>query len=175
VSKENKAQIIEELRKDFTKSNVVILTDYRGLATPQMTTLRRRLQESDSEYKVVKNTLARIALERDGVNDEVTRSFEGPTAIALGYGDIAAPARILIDYIRESQASLSIRGGFLKNRLITAEEVKTLATLPSREILLAKVLGQMQSPIVGLLGCLTSPIRGIMGVLQARINQLEGE
>ena len=174
MSKENKAQIIEELQKDFTKSNVVILTDYRGLATPQMTTLRRRLQESNSEYKVVKNTLARIALERNGGND-VASSFEGPTAIALGYGDITAPARILIDYIRESQASLSIRGGFLKNKLITAEQVTTLATLPSREILLAKVLGQMQSPIVGLLGCLTSPIRGIMGVLQARINQLEGE
>ncbi|MDO8686971.1 MAG: 50S ribosomal protein L10 [Dehalococcoidales bacterium] len=174
MSKEKKAQIIEELQEDFTKSNVVILTDYRGLATPQMTTLRRRLQESNSEYKVVKNTLARIALERDGGNDAAT-SFEGPTAIVMGYGDITAPARILIDYIRESQASLSIRGGFLKNRLITAEEVKTLATLPSREILLAKVLGQMQSPIVGLLGCLTSPIRGIMGVLQARINQLEGE
>jgi len=95
VSKEKKAQIIEELQGDFTKSNVVILTDYRGLATPEMTTLRRRLQESDSEYKVVKNTLARIALERDGGND-VAGSFEGPTAIALGYGDITAPARILI-------------------------------------------------------------------------------
>lgn len=174
MSKEKKAQIIEELQEDFTRCNVVILTDYRGLATPEMTTLRRRLQESDSEFKVVKNTLARIALERDGGND-VASSFKGPTAIALGYGDITAPARILIDYIRESQASLSIRGGFLKNKLITAEEVTTLATLPSREILLAKVLGQMQSPIAGLLSCLTSPIRGVIGVLQARINQLEGE
>lgn len=173
MSKEKKAQIIEELQADFTKCNVVILTDYRGLATPEMTTLRRRLQESNSAFKVVKNTLARIALERDG--NDVAGSFEGPTAIALGYGDIAAPARILIDYIRESQASLSIKGGFLKNKLMTTEEVTTLATLPSREVLLAKVLGQMQSPIAGLLGCLTSPIRGVIGVLQARINQLEGE
>ncbi len=174
MSKEKKAEIIGELQGAFTKSNVVILTDYRGLTTPQITNLRRRLQEAEGDYKVVKNTLARIALERDGWND-VSGSFEGPVAICLGYGDITPPAKILIDYIRESQVNLSIKGGFLKNKLITAEEVTTLATLPSREILLAKVLGQMQSPIAGLLGCLTSPIRGIMGVLQARINQLEGE
>lgn len=174
MSKEKKAQIIDELQGAFNKSNVVILTEYRGLTTPQMVTLRRRLQEAEGDYKVVKNTLARIALEREGGND-AAGSFEGPVAICLGYGDITAPARILTDYIRESQASLSVKGGFLKNKLITAEEVTTLATLPSREVLLAKVLGQMQSPIAGLLGCLTSPIRGVMGVLQARINQLEGE
>jgi len=123
---------------------------------------------------VVKNTLARFAAERAGKGDLVS-SFEGPIAIAFGYGDITVPAKVLAGYIRDSNSSLSIKGGLLGDRLLTSEEVMTLSTLPSREILLARVMGQMKSPVSGLLSCLISPIRGIMGVLQARINQLEGE
>jgi large subunit ribosomal protein L10 len=123
---------------------------------------------------VVKNTLARFAVERAG-KDDLAGSFDGPIAIAFGYGDITTPARVLTGYIRDSASSLSIKGGFLDDRLLTSEEVITLSTLPSREILLAQVLGQMKSPVSGLLNCLVSPMRGIMGVLQARINQLEGE
>ncbi len=96
-------------------------------------------------------------------------------AIAFGYGDITKPAKALTDYIRTSQASLTIKGGFLGDRLLTPEEVLTLSTLPSREILLAKVLGSMQGPITTLVSCLASPIRGFIGTLQARIKQLEGE
>jgi len=174
MSRQKKAQIIDRLQEAFSKSSILILTDYRGLATHEMTDLRRRLQESGSEYKVVKNTLARFAAARAG-NDDLANSFEGPVAIAFGYGDITEPAKILADYIRTSKASLSIEGGFLSDRLLTEEDVMVLSALPSREVLLAKILGGMQSPISALLGCLTTPIRGIMGVLQARIQQLEGE
>ncbi len=174
MSREKKTKIIDKLQETFSKSSISILTDYRGLVTHEMTVLRRRLQASNSEYKVVKNTLARLAAERAGKGD-LAGSLEGPIAIAFGYGDITAPAKVLTEYIRETRASLSIKGGFLSGRLITPEQVITLATLPSREILVAKVLGQMKSPVSALLGCLTTPIRGIMGVLQARIKQLEGE
>jgi len=174
MSKEKKAQIIDSLQEVFSKCSIGILTDYRGLSTPEITVLRRKLRESSVEYKVVKNTLARFAGERAGKSDLVS-FFEGPIAIAFGYGDITEPAKVLIDYIRTSKASLSIKGGFLGDRLLTSEDVVTLSTLPSREILLAKVLGGMQGPIITLVGCLTTPIRGIIGVLQARIKQLEGE
>lgn len=174
MSREKKTQIIDELQEIFSKCSISILTDYRGLATSEMTNLRRRLQESGSEYKVVKNTLARFAAEKAGKGDLVS-SFEGPVAIAFSYDDITAPARVLAGYIRDSASSLSIKGGFLGDRLLTSEEVMTLSTLPSREVLLARLLGQMKSPVSGLLNCLVSPIRGIMGVLQARINQLEEE
>ena len=174
MSRQKKAQIIDRLQEAFSKCSVGILTNYRGLSTPEITILRRRLRESGIEYKVVKNTLARFAAERVGRNDLVS-SFDGPIAVAFGYGDITEPARVLADYIRTSKASLSIKGGFLGDKLLTGEEVETLSALPSREILLAKILGGMQSPISALLGCLTTPIRGIMGVLQARIRQLEGE
>lgn len=173
-SREKKTQIIDKLQETFSKSSISILTDYRGLTTSEMTNLRRRLQESGSEYKVVKNTLARFAAERAGKGSLVS-PFEGPIAIAFGFGDITTPVKVLTGYMRESASSLSIKGGFLGDRLLTSEEVITLSTLPSREVLLARVLGQMKSPIAGLLSCLVSPIRGVMAVLQARIKQLEGE
>ncbi len=174
MSREKKAQIIDRLQESFSKCSINILTDYRGLTTIEMTDLRRRLQKSNSEYTVVKNTLARFAAARAG-KDDLVRSFEGPIAIAFGYGNVTEPAKVLIDYIRDSKAILSIKAGILGDRLLTPDEVTTLSTLPSREILLARVLGQMKSPVSALLGCLTTPIRGFIGVLQARISQLEGE
>lgn len=174
MSKEKKTQIIDSLQEAFSKCNIIILTDYRGLATSEMTDLRRRLQSSSSEYKVVKNTLARFAAARAG-KDDLVSSFEGPIAIAFGYGDITAPAKVLADYVSDSTVNLSIKGGFLDDRLLATEEVMTLSTLPSREILLGRVLGQMKSPISALLSRLTTPIRGITAVLQARMKQLEGE
>lgn len=173
MSKEKKIQIVDELGEAFARCSVGILTDYRGLSSPEMTDLRRRLKESGSELRVVKNTLARFAAEKAGKNELVSH-FEGPIAIAFGYDDIVMPAKIIANYTGEGQESLSIKGGFLGDRVLTLDEVKTLATLPSREILLARVIGQMKSPASALLSSLTSPIRGMIGLLQARINQLEG-
>jgi len=171
--RQKKAEIIDKLQEALAKCSVGILTDYRGLSTPEVTNLRCRLRESGIEYKVVKNTLARFAAQRAGREDLVS-CFEGPVAIAFGYGDITEPAKILADYIRTSKASLSIEGGFLSDRLLTEDDVMTLSTVPSREQLIAKVVGGMQSPISALVGGLGAPIRQIMGVLQARIQQLEG-
>jgi len=174
MSREKKAQIIDSLQEVFSKCNIGILTDYRGLSASEINALRRSLGESGIGYKVVKNTLARFAAERAG-KDELVSLFEGPVAIAFGYGEITEPARALTDYIRNSKASLSIKGGFLGDRVLTLEEVETLSTLPSREVLLARILGGMQIPIVALVNYLTTPIKGIIGTLQARIQQLEGE
>lgn len=172
-SKEKKAQIINSLQEEFAKCSIIILTDYRGLNTSQITDLRRRLQSTGTEYRVVKNTLARFAAERSDMDDLVS-CFEGPIAIAFGYENITTPAKVIAGYIDESQGILSIKGGFYNDRLLTSEQVLTLSTLPSRDILLARVVGQIQSPISALLGCLTTPMRNMVGVLQARINQLEG-
>ena len=174
ASRERKTQIIDRLQADFSKCSIGILTDYRGLSAQEATALRRGLRNSGIEFKVVKNTLARFAAERAG-REGMISSFEGPVAIAFGYGDITQPAKALAEYIYTSKSSLSIRGGFLSDRLLTAEDVKTLSTLPSKEILLAKILGGMQIPISALVGCLTNPIRGLIGVLQARTQQMEVE
>jgi large subunit ribosomal protein L10 len=174
MHREKKVLIIDNLKDLVDKCKIGILTDYRGLSASEMTILRRRLGELGVDYKVVKNTLARFAVERAG-RDELANLFEGPVAIAFGYGDITELARAFDDYIRTSKTSLNIKGGFLPDRLLTSEEVTTLSKLPSREILLGKVLGGMQTPTLALLACLTAPMRGIIGVLQARIQQLEAK
>lgn len=174
MRREKKTLLIDELQEVLSKCNVGIFTDYRGLSTPEITDLRRRLRESGIEYKVVKNTLLRFAAERAG-KDELISLLEGPIAIAFGYGDITEPSKALADYTRTSKSSLSIKGGFIGDSLLTSEDILTISTLPPREILLAKVVGGMQGPIAALLNYLTAPIIGITGVLQARIKQLEGE
>ena len=126
------------------------------------------------EYKVIKNTLVRFAAERAGRN-ELTSFFNEPTSIAFSYGDITEPAKALAEYASTSNEAMRIKGGFLSDRLLTARDVMVLSKLPSREVLLAKIVGGMQSPIVILLSRLTTPMRGFINVLQARIQQLEGE
>ena len=174
MSREKKAQIIGRLREVFSTCNIGILTDYRGLSAPEMTGLRRSLGELGIEYRVIKNTLARFAAERAGRN-ELVSFFNGPTSIAFGYGNITEPARALADYIRTSKEAMQIKGGFLSDRLLTAKDVMALSTLPPREVLLAKIMGGMQTPILILLSRLTTPMRGFINVLQARIKQLEGD
>lgn len=172
---EKKRGIIEELEKAFSKATVGVVTSCKGLTAPEMNVLRRKLRDTGVEFKVVKNTLARIAADEAGSRTLVS-VFEGPTAIAFGYGDITQPAKTLLDYIRTLRESpLTIKGGFLGSRLMTSDEVTTLATLPPREVLIAKVLGGMQSPIANLVSYLAYPIRGLMGVLEARSKILQKE
>ena len=174
MATEKKVQIVEKLQETFSRCNIGILTDYRGLTTAELTGLRRKLRESGIEYKVVKNSLAQFAARSVGMN-EVAGSFEGPVAIAFGYGEITESAKMLADFIRTSKSTLSIKGGFFGDRLLTARDVETLATLPTREVLISQVMAGIQSPVVALVSVLAAPIRGVMGVLQARIQQLEGE
>ena len=172
-AKEKKAVVIDQLQEKLSSCNIGILTDYRGLTAAEITELRRTLDKSGIEYKVVKNTMARFAAEKAGMG-ELAGLLQGPVAIAFGYGDIIEPARVLADYTRAAKTSLGITGGFLGSRLLTSRDLAEMATLPPREILLAKVIGRLQSPMYGLVNCLSSPLRGIMGVLQARIEQMEG-
>ncbi len=174
MPREKKAQIIDSLEQVFSRCSIGILTDYRGLSAIEMTKLRRRLRESGVEYKVVKNTLARIAAQRAG-RGELASFFDGPLAIAFGYGDIVEPARVLAGYIQTTKSTMSVKGGFLPERLLTSGDIITLSTLPSTMVLIARVLAEMQRPILLLISYLSAPMQGMIGVLQARIQQLEGE
>ncbi len=174
MSREKKTKIIEQLQEEISGCSIGILTDYRGLSNSEITALRRRIQESNGAYRVVKNTMSRFAAERAGQPD-LAEAFEGPVAIAFGYGGITEVSKALTDYIRTAGTTVSIKSGFLPGRMLIVEEIMSIANLPSREVMLARVLGGMQSPISGLVNCLASPLRGLAGVLQARIQQLEGE
>lgn len=167
-----KAETVEELTRLIAKNPTAILTEYRGLTVSDMRDLRKKLREAGVEYHVTKNTLARIAADKAD-RKELIGLLGGPSAIAFSK-DETAPAKVLTEYIRTSRKPLVIKGGVIGHRVFTAEQINELATLPSREELLAKVLGSMQSPIAGLLNVLNGNLRGLVTVLNGRIGQLEG-
>ena len=170
---EKKKQIMDSLEEIFAKSNSGIMADYRGLKTSYVVALRRKFREAGVEFRVVKNTLARIAAEKAG-KDQISSIFEGPLAIAFVKDDISKSAKVLTDHIATTKLAMTIKGGFLGNKLLTAKEVATIATLPSREVLLGKVMGGIQGPLYALVYQINAPLQGLMTVLQGRIKQLEG-
>lgn len=170
---EKKQKIISNLEQNFAQCDSGIMTDYRGLKTPDVVTLRRKLKESGVEFHIVKNTLARIASRNKG-KDQIGSIFEGPMAVVFVKDDISKAAKVLTTHIAASKLALTIKGGFLGNKLLTPKEVSTIATLPSREVLLGKVMGGVQGPLYALMNQVNAPLRGFMTVLQLRMKQLEG-
>ena len=175
MKKEQKEQIVTELASRLKAAETVLVADYRGLTMPQIDTLRSRLLESGARFTVVKNTLTRRAAEAAGA-DALLTLLEGPTAIAFleADGDMLAAAKALADMARESKV-LAIRGGVLEGRVVSAEEVESLATLPPLEILRGQVLGAIVAPLTSLLGLVTAPVQNLYGLIEARIEQLGGE
>ena len=173
MKKEKKPEAIQKAEKVLSESKVAVITDYRGMKVADMNALRRKLKEAGIEYRVVKNNLAAIAAKNIG-QEAMKDLLVGPSAVAFGQADEVAPARIITDYIRANKPPLSIRGGFLQNRVLSADEVAVLAALPSREVMLARVVGQIKSPLYMLVTVLNANISGLTRVLQARKEQLEG-
>jgi len=175
VKKEQKETIVAELADRLKAADTVLVADYRGLTMPQIDALRTRLLESGARFTVVKNTLTRRAAEAAGAEALLTL-LEGPTAIAFLEADcdMLAAAKALADMARESRV-LAIRGGVLQGKVVSAEEVETLAALPPIEILRGQVLGAIVAPVNALLGLVTAPLQNLYGLLDARIEQLGGE
>jgi len=147
--KEKKGQMIDELASRLSRCTIAVATDYRGLTAKEMVQLRRRLTESGIEYRVIKNTLTRFAAEKAGKN-QLETLLTGPVAIAFGYDDVIKPARVLREHIRSVGSVLRIKGGILGDRLLTAEDVANLAILPSKDVLLARLVGQLNAPLQAL-------------------------
>jgi large subunit ribosomal protein L10 len=168
-----KAKVVAGLQETFSRSRAGVFTDYRGLTTAELNELRGKLREAGIEYKVVKNSLAQLAVKNVG-RDNLAGAFTGPLAVAFDASDSPVVAKVLVEYIRTTKSVLGIKGGFLGDRHLTPAEVETLSKLPSKPVLISQVMAGMKSPIYGLVNVLAGPIRGVMGVLQARIKQLEG-
>lgn len=170
--KEEKARIVEELKDRFSNSSSSILVDYRGLTVEEVTELRKQFREAGVEYKVYKNTLTEIAVKELGL-DELVPYLAGPTAIAFGVNDPVAPAKILTEAIKKLK-KMELKVGLVDSKVvIDANEIKNLAALPSREELIAKLLGTMNAPITGLVTVLNGPIRGLACALNAIKEQKE--
>lgn len=171
ISKEKKRKLVADYTDNLKRSEAVIFADYRGLRVKDMERLRRQLWETKSRFQVVKNTLMERALQEAGLSVPEEMLF-GPTAVSYCFEDVATVVKILADFAKETGV-LTFKGGLLGGRVIGVEDIRTLATLPSREELLAKLVGHIQAPIGGLVSVLAGPIRGLVNVLQARADQLE--
>ncbi|MYD50651.1 MAG: 50S ribosomal protein L10 [Dehalococcoidia bacterium] len=161
-----KEEQVRQIKELIETSTVAIGTNNNGLSVADMTELRRVLRENGVRLRVVKNTLAHIAADEAGapaVKDIVT----GPTGIAFGFDDPAVAAKTLTEHLASSRIPMTIVGGYLSGRSLTPEQVDNLAKLPSKEILVGQVLGQLQAPIAGLVGTLQAPMRNLAYVLSA--------
>lgn len=167
-----KEATVAELADLIQRSNAVILTDYRGLKVSDINGLRRQLRDAESDYRVAKNSLTSLAVKSAGL-DGLDAYLEGPTALAFSFGEPTAVAKVLSDFARSSRI-LNVRAGLLDGRVLSAEEVNELANIESREVLLAKVVGGLNSPLTGLVSVLNQSIAQIAYVLQARVTQLGG-
>ncbi len=164
---------VAELEDMVSRSVVAISTSYRGLSVGEMTTMRRRMREVGVDVRVVKNTLLRIASERAGKPD-MFQIVDGPTALIFGYDDIAKPAKAVTEYIRTARNAMTITGAYLDGQVMKAAEVADLATMPSRDQLIAQFVGGMQSPIQTFAGLISGVVREFAGLIDARATQLEG-
>lgn len=171
ATREEKEEQIVELAERFQGSQVIVWAEYRGLPTPRLNELRRALRSHQAEFHIVKNTLAELALKRAGL-PAPEALLKGPTGASVLTGDIAAAARALTDFSLANR-ELVIKGGQAGQRVLSAEEVTTLVTLPSREVLLGRVLGGMNAPISGLVTVLAGTMRGLLNVLQAQAKKME--
>ncbi len=167
-----KAETLDEIQDKVSRSTIAISTGYRGLKVSEMTALRRRMREAGVEVAVVKNTLLRIASERAGKAD-LFKIVEGPTAMIFSYGDPAVAAKAVTEYVRTARNALTIQGAFLEGEVFQGAQVTELASLPSREQLIAQFVGGMQSPIQTFAGLISATVREFAGLVDARIQQIE--
>jgi large subunit ribosomal protein L10 len=161
-----KEKLVEELQDRIARSVIAVGADFRGLTVPQMVQLRRRMRAGGVDFKVVKNTLTRLAAERAG-KPALSHLLEGPTALAFGYDDFMAVVRTFNEYLPTAPPSFTVRGVYLDGQVLPPNELVELARLPSREVLLAQVAGQLQSPLATLAGLLEAPLIELAGLLQA--------
>ncbi len=158
-----KVEFVKEIAADLAAAEVYYFVDYRGLTFAEATELRKRLRAADASLKVVKNTLAKIAATEAGV-EGLEELLEGPTAIVYCHGDPVRAAKVVQDFIKEKKKA-AIRGGKLQRQVLQASEVEALASLPSKEQLIAQVVGAIAAPLTGLVSVLSGPIRSLVVVL----------
>ena len=165
---QQKIDRVQDIKGRLERSSIALTTSYSGISVNQMVELRRAMKAGGVDFTIVKNTLIALAA------DEAQEIVQGPTAIAIGYEDPVEAAKAVADFVRTGGSTLAIIGAVMGDGApMSPDEVNRLASLPSKPILLAMLLGQMQSPIARLLSVMNGPLQGFGNVLQARVRQLE--
>lgn len=163
--KERKEQIVSDLSDLFSKSTLVLLTDYRGMNVEKMNSLRNELYNADSKYVVIKNTLLKIALKEAGLyNEEMEPSLVGTTAVLYTAGDPIMALKAFHKFMDDNKIP-TVKSGIIDGKFINAEEAKILSKLPPKDVLLARLVGQMQAPIYGFHAVLSGVMRKLVYAL----------
>jgi len=168
---QQKKEVVKALSEKISSAKAMVFADYRGLTVEQDTELRSALRKAGVEYRVVKNTLTKLAAKETGL-EELDPFLSGPTALALSDSDPVAPAKILSEYAKKFE-KLELKVGVVEGKIIDINGIKALADLPPREVLIAKVLGGFNAPISGLVNVLNANIRGLVVALNAIREQKE--
>lgn len=166
---EQKRKAVQEVSEKLKNAKSFILADYRGLTVDQDTELRSEMRNAGVEYKVIKNTITLRAAKDNGYGD-LEKFIEGPTAIAISNSDSVAPAKILAKFEKKFE-KLELKAGIVEGKLVDIAQIKAIADLPSREELIAKVLGGLNSPIAGLVNVLNANIKGLLVALNGIAEQ----
>ena len=160
-----KSEKISQMKEKIEKAKVAIVTDYKGLSVEEITKLRRSIQKEDGDYMVTKNTLAKIAVK--GTEYEVLAdSLTGPVAIAFGFDDQVAPAKVLAKFMKETKKG-EILAAAMDGKLLSASEAKALATLPSKQEIYAKMLGCINSPASGIANSINAVMSSLTRAMAA--------
>ena len=171
-----KQAVVAQIKEQLESAKGVVLTSYKGLTVAQDTELRRELREAGVSYHVVKNTMLRIAAKEAGI-EGIEEHLEGTTAFAFSTEDAVAPAKVICGFIKKNKLEdaevLTVKVGMVEGKVIGVDEVKALAALPSREELIAKLLGSMNAPISNTVNVLQGVIRNAVYVLDAIRSQKE--
>jgi large subunit ribosomal protein L10 len=169
-----KVAVVEDLADRLSRATMAVLADYRGLTVSQISELRRQLRAANVEMRVAKNTLARLAAQRTG-REALLPALEGPTAFVFTFGDPAAMAKALTETIRTQRLDVRIKSALYGEQLLPPADVTRIAELPPRDVLIAQVVGAVQSPISSFVNVLAATLQSLVGVLEARRQQMEGE
>lgn len=170
MKKSEKEQLVAELKTKIKGAQALYYTDFTGLNVKRMTDLRRRLRKANVEYVVIKNTLALRAVNESGLVGEKLR---GPTGLVVAKDPVTA-AKVLTDFAKENEQRPSVKGGMLDGRAVDKEQVKRLASMPSREQMLAELGAGLQSPMAAFVGALNGMLSMFAGALEALRVQKEG-
>ena len=166
ISREKKEELVEGLAEKLGKSKAAVFTDYRGLTVEEINEVRDKLRDQGIEFKVIKNTLFGLAIKQAKLDIGSEELAGHPVAVAFGYDDEVAPAKVVFNFANSHEA-LEIVGGILEGKNIDSQAVKSLAQMLSREELLAKMIGSINAPISNFVGVMHASLRNVVGVMNA--------
>lgn len=170
---EQKKAVVEEIKTKLSEAQSVVFVDYRGLTVAEDTELRNEFRKTGTEYRVLKNTMIELAAAELGI-EGLDEHLKGPTAVAFGMTDAAAPAKVMLDFIKKSKKG-SVKCGIVAGEILDTAGVQALSELPPKEVLIAKMMGSLNAPITNFVGVLSATLRSLVYAIEAVRKQKSGE